>query len=242
MALKPAKQASTNQRQFGNQPDMEPGTYPARVVQILDLGLQNQRSFIPGETKKPAHEVMLTYEFVDCFMVDEEGNEIEDKPRWFSETLPWYGVHIEKATSTKRYKALDADNAYDGDFAQVIGTPCNVTIAVVKKGEKTYVNITNVTGMRKRDADKTPELVNPTKVFDIDAPDLEVFNALPEWLRDKIKGNLNYAGSVLEKALAGNQEPEPKAETKKAKPAPEPKKEAAPEPEDEADESEENPW
>lgn len=218
MALKQTQKPQAAKQQFVAQPDMEPGTYPARLVQIIDCGLQNQRSFIPGETKKPANEVMLTYEFVDVFMVDEKGNEIEDKPRWFSETLPWYGPHVERATSTKRYNAFDPKNEYDGDLSQCIEVAVNVTIAVVKKGEKTYVNITNVAPMRQRDAEKTAALVNPTKVFDLDDPDMDVFNALPQWIQEKLKGNLNYAGSPLEKQLDAGAEqkneapPEAKAE------------------------------
>ena len=41
-------------------------------------------------------------------------------------------------------------------------------------------------------------------MFDLDNPDLEVFNAFPEWIRDKIKGNLNYEGSKLQKLLGGS--------------------------------------
>ena len=43
---------------------------------------------------------------------------------------------------------------------------------------------------------------NPTKVFYMGEPDLDVFLSLPEWLRDKIKSSLEYAGSVLEDLLS----------------------------------------
>ena len=215
MALKAPKQAKKND--FPPQPEPEAGTYPARVVQILDLGLQPQRAY-KGEAKKPANEVILTYEFVDTFMVDENGDDIEDKPRWYSESLPWFGADADRAKSAKRYHAFDPDNAYDGDLAQCIDTPVNVTIVLNKVGEKTYVNIAEVTSMRARDAAKCPELKNPAKVFDIDDPDMEIFKQLPEWIQNKMKENLNYAGSALEKAIGGGVVPKPegkKAEAKK---------------------------
>jgi hypothetical protein len=46
-----------------------------------------------------------------------------------------------------------------------------------------------------------PPLVNPPKVFDLDEPDMDVFGSIPEWIQKKIKGNLNFQGSVLQRNL-----------------------------------------
>ena len=200
MALKAPKIGK--EKNYIAQPNIDPGTYPARLVQIITLGLQPQRPF-QGKDKAPAHEIMLTYELVDCYMVDEKGVEIEDKPRWVSETLPFYGVEAERAKSAQRYLAFDPTNEHDGDFGALIGMPANVTIVNNQVGDKVYDNIGAVTTMRPKDAAKCPELKNPVKIFDIDAPDMEVFNALPEWIREKIKSNLKFHGSALEKALGG---------------------------------------
>jgi hypothetical protein len=192
------------------QPNLEPGGYPARVVQIIDLGLQPQRPY-QGKDKPPAHEIMLTYELVDEFMLDENDKPLKDKPRWVSETLPFYGLQADKAKSTLRYNALDPVGAHDGNFAALINSPCTVTIVNNKNGDKVYDNVGAVSTMRPREAANCPDLVNPPKVFDLDAPDMEVFNSLPEWLRDKIKGNLNFKGSALERKLGG-EEPVKKAD------------------------------
>src|SRR5690554_5331156 len=111
----------------GNYEPMEPGTYPARVVQIIDLGLQNQRPF-QGQEKPPAREIAITYEFVDEFMKDENGEDQEDKPRWLTEIMPLHNLSSERAKSTQRYNALDPNMVYDGDFSQLVDTPCNVTV------------------------------------------------------------------------------------------------------------------
>lgn len=206
------------------QANIEPGTYPARLVQIIDLGLQAQRPY-QGKDKPPAQEIMLTYELVDTFMLDEDGKELEDKPRWISETLPFYGLYADKAKSTQRYNALDPNGEYDGDFSKAIGQPVNVTIVNNAVGDKVYDNVATISTMRPRDADKCPELVNPSKLFDLDDPDMEVFNALPEWLRDKIKGNLNFQGSALQ-AKIGNAPAPAKDKPKKAEKKEEPAAEA----------------
>lgn len=200
---------------FPPQPDMEEGNYPARLVQVIDLGVQEQRPY-KGEAKAAAHEVMFTFELSDSFMVDENGDDILDKPRWLSTTLPLYPLFADRAKSTKLAKALDPKDELAGDFSRMVGLPCNITITVTKKGDKTYTNIVGYTSMRPRDAEKCPELVNPSKVFDLDAPDMEVFNSLPEWLREKIKGNLGFKASKLEEILGGApKEEKPKEEKKK---------------------------
>jgi hypothetical protein len=199
MALN-AKNIQNNNRP--QQEVLEADVYRARVVQILDLGLQPQRAY-QGKDKAPANEIMLTYELVDEFMKDEAGEDIEDKPRWISETLPFYGLFADKAKSTMRYNAFDPSGVYDGDFSKCIDTPVNVTVVNNAVGDKVYNNVGNVAAMSAKKAATMPELVNPSKVFDLDAPDMGIYNALPEWLRDKIKGNLNFQGSALQAALGG---------------------------------------
>ena len=196
------------------QEDLE-GVYPSRLVQVIDLGLQPQRAY-KGEDKKPAHEVHFTFELCDTFMVDKDGNDIEDKPRWASTSLPLYPLFADRAKSTKLANAIDPDQKLQGNFGEMLGMPLNVEISTDHKGDKTYVNILGFTKMREKDAAKLEELKNPTKVFDLDNPDVEVFNSLPDWLQKKIKGNLGYAHSKLS-ALLGDEgagKPEPREEKK----------------------------
>ena len=197
------------------QPTLEPDVYPGRVVQVLDLGVQPQKPY-QGQDKPPCHEIMLTYELAEEFMKDENGDDLEDKPRWISETLPFYGLQADKSKSTKRYASFDPNGDFDGDFAKCVGTPVNITIVNNAVGDKIYENVGNVAGMSAKKAANLPELVNKPKVFDLDNPDLEVFNALPEWLREKIKSNLTYNGSALQQKLGKGAA---KAEDKPAKAA-----------------------
>ena len=219
MALNASKVAGGPSADRIRQENLEPGNYPARVVQIIDFGLQPQRPF-KGEDKPPAQEIGLTYELLDEFMKDEEGNDIEDKPRWISESFPLRNLKADLAKSTKRYQALDATNQFGGDFSQLLEVPCMVTVVNNTSGDKTYDNVGNVGPMRPRDAANAPELVNPSKFFDLDAPNMEVFTSFPQWIQDKIKGNLNYKGSLLEKALGGSEEKKAEAKPKKSRAAP----------------------
>lgn len=190
-----------------NYTPLDPGTYPARLVQLVDVGLQNQRPY-QGQEKPPAREIMFTYEFVDEFMLDEDGQEQEDKPRWISEFMPLFNLESERAKSTHRYKALDPTLEHDGDFTQLMGTPIMVTIVQNpgkgKNQGKIFENIAEVTPMREKDARRCPELVNEPVVFDLEDPDPKVFLNLPRFVQDKVKANLEYAGSKLAKLLDDN--------------------------------------
>lgn len=203
---------SKNYKQESKFPTPDPldvGTYPARVVQVISLGLQKQDPY-KGEEKAPKHELYVTYELLDEFMKDEEGNDITDKPRWLSETFTMNSLDSDLAKSTKRYTALDPEMKHEGDWANIPGSACMVTIVQNKgKGKhdgKVFNNISSVQSMRAKEESKAEPLVNEPKIFDIDDPDMKVFLSLPQFLQDKIKGNLEYDGSALEHALQSHRD------------------------------------
>lgn len=201
--------AKATASKFDRPDPLEPGTYPVRLVQVIDLGLQAQRPY-KGKEKDPVNMIRVTYEFLDEFMKDEDGEDILDKPRWISEDFPFYPLTSDMATATKRYLALDPEVKYDGDWAAIIGNPAMATVVNNPgKGDKkdiVYENIAGLSAMRAKEAEKAPDLVNPPKVFSTDEPDLDVFFSLPEWIQDKIRENLEFEGSVLESALEAHKD------------------------------------
>lgn len=181
---------------------VEVGTYPARLVRVIDLGVQAQNPY-KGQDKPPAHMVDFTYELLDVFMIDKDGNEDEDKPRWISESFPLNNPSADLAKSTKRAKALDPNDDLGFDLTKMVGAPCMVTIVHKESKGKTYANVGNVTVMRAKEAQKAPGLKNEALVFALDNPDMEVFHKLPDWIKDKITSNLEYKHSKLENLLNG---------------------------------------
>lgn len=187
---------------------LEAGTYPARLAQVIDLGMQPDNGSF-GE-KPPKNRILTTYEFCDEFLKDEDGQDMPDKPRWLSEQFWLFSRKAEKAISTARLNALDPQDIHGGDFAPLLGTPVNVTV-VQDPSRKTpgvvYNNIAAVSPMRQKDADKCPPLVSPPKFFTLDDPDIEVFMSLPTYVQDIIKKNLEFGGSKLEQMLSGVKNP-----------------------------------
>lgn len=186
-------------------PVLEAATYPGRLLSVVDLGLQEQRPYM-GKEKPPIHKILLSYEFSDEFMPDEDGEEDRSKPRVLSEQIALHNLSADLATSTKRYKAMDATLEHKGDFAALVGRPVNITVVanVSTSNGKTYNNIGGISPMRAKEAANLPFPVNPTSVFDLDAPDMDVFNDLYKWQQDIIIGNLEFAGSALEAKLAAD--------------------------------------
>lgn len=193
------------------QEPLEAGAYPARVVQVVDLGVQTQRPF-QGKEKPPAHMINVTYELLDEFCVDEEGNIEEDKPRWISERFPLHNLDQDKAKSTKRYYALDPEESYGGNWVELLGTPCIVTLTATEgKGKnkgKIFNNVASVSSMRPKEAAKAEPLTNDPIYFDLDDPDIDVFMSFPKFIQDIIKENLDFDGSDLEDAIANYKKPE----------------------------------
>lgn len=185
---------------------LDAGSYPARIVQIIDLGVQEQMPY-QGEKKPDCNEIRIVYEMSDEFMLDDDGEELKDSPRWINEDIPLHNLSKDKSKSTKRYLALDPEVKFGGDFAKLVGSPCYVTV-VQNPGKganlgKVYANVAGISIMRAKDAEKSPPLVNPPIAFDLDEPNVDEFNTFPEWLKDKIKGGVNFEGSKLGLLLSG---------------------------------------
>jgi len=186
---------------------LESGSYPARLLAVIDCGLQPQRPY-QGQPKKPAHELLVTYELSDEFVLDEAGVPQEDKPRQVSESFPFYSLDAERAKSTIRYKVLDPTGTHEGDWVALVGTPIMLTVVQSpdrKNPERIYENVGGLSPMRSKEVDKLPAMVGDSKVFDLDEPDMDVFNSLYDWQKKKIVGNLEFENSKLQ-ALLSNHE------------------------------------
>lgn len=198
---------SLNANQTGGRkttiPPMEPGPYPARLRGVINSGLQAQRPF-KGQEKPPAQELILLYEFPEEFLLDEDGQPDESKPRNLSERMPFFSLASERAISTQRYKALDPQELHGGDWASLVTKPCTVTVVTTPgKNGTEWNNVAGVTGIRKSQADKLPPLVNAPIVFDFYSPDITEWEKLPNWIKKRCQESLEYKGSVLEALLAG---------------------------------------
>lgn len=199
MALNAAKATSTS----GPKAEpLEPDNYMARIALVVDLGVQNQRPY-KGQEKPPAQELLITYELVSEFMKDEDGNDDPERPRWISERFPLFNLNAERAKSTKRYLALDPKLAHEGDFSQLAGAACLVTVVNNERDGRVYNNVGNVSPPLK--GVDIPANVNEPVVFDFDSPDPDAWERIPEWIQNIVKEALNYPGSRVQSMVEGTE-------------------------------------
>ncbi|ARM70559.1 hypothetical protein HOR75_gp33 [Shewanella phage SppYZU05] len=159
-------------------PLLEVGGYPARLLRIVDLGLQ------PGSTKfpEPKHEMSLVFECLDEFMRDEDGAELHDQPRTFEFTMT-YNTDGYMSPKSTIYKVMDALNGFNKPLSALLGTVCSISLiqkATKADATKKYNTISGVAAMREKDAARyTDPLVGEAFLFSLDASATEeMFNKL----------------------------------------------------------------
>lgn len=177
---------------------VEEGTQMARLVQVIDLGLQPQRPY-QGKEKPPAFEMRLTFEFPNS-RIDVDG---ESKPMWKSVNLKLSSHELSKCY--KWYTKLDPQGKHRGDWSKLIGAPVFVLITHSPgKGKNAHITYDNVSDVNlPMKGMEVPPLENDPVVFDLTSPNLDVFNAFPDWLKEIIQSNLEYDGSKLQRAVEG---------------------------------------
>jgi len=171
------------------------GTYLARIVQIIDMGEQLQTDYATGEAKtwddgKPMYkpEIMVTFEF-PSERIEIDG---ESRPRWQSKNYV-ASLH-EKSALFGLIKAADPKaNPKAYDVAKLIGKPVMVTVGSTSSGN---AKISNVVGVPA--GIPVPALENDPKVFDMNEPDMEVWDNMLKWVKDKIMESPSFRGSKLE--------------------------------------------
>jgi hypothetical protein len=179
------------------QAELEIGTYPCRIVQVVDLGVcfrerfdTSANKYVVDEDKSPQRKIMVTYEFVTEFIKDEDGKDDESKPRWLSEKFFLYPLDVDLAVSTKRSGAIDPTGSFSGDWSKYVGLPCMVTIGHKPNGKAKIIQVSPpVKGL------KFEELKNGSKVFLLDeSPEenMEIFLSLPEWVQEEVRKCIDF--------------------------------------------------
>ena len=163
---------ATESSNGGNSQKMEAplltaGGYPARLREIVDLGLQ------PGsrDYPEPQLKMSLVFECLDEFMRDEEGKELLNEPRVFDYEIS-YNSDGYMSERSNIFKVMQALGGFAKPLQDLVGTPC--TISLIQKSTKAdaskkYNKVTGVTAMREKDAEKAEPLKGETFFFSLDS-------------------------------------------------------------------------
>lgn len=159
------------------------GLYIARCYRILDMGTQTITGMYGTQQKK---QIMLSWELLDDEVKMKDG-------RPFAVHKTYTASLNEKAKlradlESWRNKKFTDEELSSFDLKNVLGAYCQ--IQVVHSDDGKYANVQSiVTYKAPKDASGKPiypKPVNPTVAFDIDAPDMDVFNAFSDNMKQKI--------------------------------------------------------
>ena len=174
----------------GDYKKVPPGAYIGRCYSLIDLGTQLTSGQF-GE--KLQHKIRIGWEL---FGEDEQGNpltvDVEGKqmPMTISKS---YTVSLhEKAGLRKdlaawRGRDFTDDEAKAFDVSKLIGAYCMVNATTSETNGKTYTNVAGITPLPGALKNAKPAPVHDNLIFDLDTPDMKVFNGFHEKLQDAIK-------------------------------------------------------
>lgn len=167
------------------------GAFIARCYSIIDLGTQTQNGQFGEST---AHKLRLGFE---VFGEDEDGSPLtvsfkgETKPMTIDKeyTVSMHEkANLRKELSAWRGKPFTDDEAKAFDVSALLGQYCMLNVAHKAAGNgKVYANIAGITPVPGALKNAKPQGVHALVKFDIDQPNMIMFEALPEFLQNKIK-------------------------------------------------------
>lgn len=178
-------------------PPVPGGTYLALCVGVVDIGEQYQQNF-----KNYQNKLMLIFEIPDETVVVDG----EEKPRWLSKeytaSLNEKSALYKHLVSWRAKPFTEDELAEDGDGFDVrsmLGQACMLTVIVKDVEGGQYNRIENISALPK--GIPAPRTESDLLAFDMETREQDVFDALPEWIRNKIRKSTEYAGKPPEEAL-----------------------------------------
>jgi len=164
-------------------PRIGEGSYPARIVQVLDLG--KQEDDYKGKVTV-RDKIWITFELpTETITIDNE-----EKPRWISKDFTKsFG---EKALLTKVLNAaFDTSEVPEIEsFKEFLGREMLIEIGSTSTGKDKWIG-----AMKLPKGMSVAPLANNTVYFDMDNPDADVLNSLPDFLQEKITSSESYDGT-----------------------------------------------
>jgi hypothetical protein len=180
----------------GNFKRVPAGAYIGRCYSLIDLGTQ----FTDGQYgPKSQHKIRISWEL---FGDDENGEpltiEVDGKqmPLTISKS---YTVSLHEKSGLRRDlaawrgKDFTDEEAKAFDVSKLIGAYCMVNATTSETNGKTYTNVAGLTPLPGALKNAKPAPVHENMIFDLDKPDMHVFNSLHEKLQEVIKKSPEWA-------------------------------------------------
>lgn len=193
------------------------GTYPARCFSITDLGTQTVRGYTPEDPDREVVKVILGWELVGT-------NRGDDRPHLMTQIFTnslHKKANLRLALEAWRGAAFNESELRGFNLRKVLGVACLLGVVHTDKGDRTFADVSGV--MKPPVGTEVAQLWGPTTVFDITAPDWNIYTALPEWQQKMIRKAAEFTGvpeAIVPPGVAPASERPPGAGPRPFAPAP----------------------
>lgn len=171
------------------------GTHLARITRIIELGVQESEWM--GE-KKRLYKIWLDFELLEETHVFKEGEEAKPFVVGSKYTFSMGSkANLRKIVEGIIGKTLLDHEAEGFNIEQILNEPCLVNVKRTVKGDKTYTNIETTAPLMKGMTAK--EAYNPIQKLTFQDWDKEIFESLPQFLKDQITASPEYDNYVVNK-------------------------------------------
>lgn len=180
----------------GNFKRVPQGVFIGRCYSLIDLGTQHTTG-VYGD--KFLHKIRIGWELFgeddagEPLTIDVDGKQM---PLTLSKS---YTVSLgDKANLRKdlaawRGKDFTDEEAKSFDVSKLLGAYCMVNVVISETNGKTYSNVGGLTPLPGALKNSKPAPVHEHVVFNLDAPDMNVFSTFHEKLQDAIKKSPEWA-------------------------------------------------
>jgi hypothetical protein len=163
------------------------GQYVGRCFRVIDLGTQDvEYKGVSKQQKK----VLIAWELLTPEEVRMEDERPYSLSRTYTNTL-YEGGNLHKDLVSWRGKSFTAEELEEFDLGNVLGKYVMVQVGheKAKTSEKIYANVTSMMSYQGKEK---PAAINEDQAFDIDEPDMKIFDALPKYYQEIIQKSFEW--------------------------------------------------
>jgi hypothetical protein len=173
-----------------------PGAWIGRCYSLIDMGTQMTHGQY-GD--KEQHKIRISWEL---FGDDEDGKPLtididgEAMPMTISKQYTLSlgeKANLRRDLASWRGKAFTEEEVRAFDISALLGKYCMVNVAHNDTNGKVYANVMGLTPIPSALRKSLPDAVHADQIFNLDKPDLELFETFYEKLQDAIKSSPEWA-------------------------------------------------
>lgn len=172
----------------GNYTPLEAGTYPARCYSMVHIGTIQEE--FQGE-KKIMNKVRISWELPTELKEFKQGE--GEKPYSLSKE---FTLSLHEKSSLRAFlkswrgKDFTEEEAKSFDVTKLLGVTCMLSVGHKESKGKVYAEINSVSPIIK--GFTVPAQINPTFELNYDNFTMDAFMTLPEFIRKKMEGSLEF--------------------------------------------------